>query len=117
MPEVKVKQYALKPGVKHSYIQDGERIRVTGDGKGTVPLSDEQVANFRNKLVDDGGSDEAVPFVTADAAEAAGTGLPKNGASSGASGASSGVPEPATAEAAEATETDKPKAPADGKTK
>lgn len=42
--------YVLKRGLKHSYVINGERVNVVGDGKGTIPLSPEQAKNFAGKL-------------------------------------------------------------------
>lgn len=50
----KVGHYVLKEGVKHSFIIDGERVRVVGDGKGTVPMSEKQADNFKEKIKGEG---------------------------------------------------------------
>lgn len=101
--EVKMREFTLKQGASHSYILDGERHVVEGDGKTKVPLSELQAAAFKDKLADYTPPDPADPeSFTADAAEATTSGEPKNGASGGASGASQGAPVPATPEAAEA---------------
>lgn len=99
MAEAKTKEYTLKPGVTHSYIKDGERVKVTGDGKLKVPLTDGQFPSFKDKLV--GGDSVEEVTATQDAVDSVASGEPKNGASGGASAASSGTPEPASKEDAE----------------
>lgn len=94
------KNYVLKPGMKHSYIDaKGNRQDVVGDGKVTIPLTDDQAINFKDKVVRKNDSD-----VTQDAVTATETGLPKDGASSGASAASQGKPEQASKEDAKVVE-------------
>ena len=67
----KVGHYILKPGVKHSFIIDGERVRVVGNGKGTVPLSDKQAENFANKIEREADKEDRLPDRVAAEEEAA----------------------------------------------
>jgi hypothetical protein len=60
--------YILKKGCKHSCIVKGEHVSVVGDGVGTVELSEDQAANFKDKLVSK--SDEEVAFAVIPKSEA-----------------------------------------------
>lgn len=90
----KTKSYLLKKGAQHTIIVNGERQRLTGDGKIKVDLTENQFAAFKDKVVVDGDATENTK--TQDAVDATTSGVPVHGASSGASAASAGTPQPAS---------------------
>lgn len=59
----KTKNYILKKGMKMSYVEGGVAKKTVGDGKGTVALTEDQAAAFKDKL--SGEAAEAIEIAPA----------------------------------------------------
>jgi hypothetical protein len=59
------KDYVLKKGAQHTFIREGQLNTVTGDGRLTIPLTDEQARLFQDKLAPDQDLPEGSPITFA----------------------------------------------------
>jgi hypothetical protein len=102
------KDYVLKTGAQHTFIKEGQLNTVTGDGRQTIPLTDEQARLFQDKLAPDQELPEGSPITFAVGEETGGRPTMEEGgaAASQAMGLDSPAPKDESA-AAVADETGK----------
>jgi hypothetical protein len=107
-PSAETRDYVLKTGAEHTFIKDGTLRTVRGDGRLTVPLSDEQARLFQDKLAPDQELPEGSPITFAVGEETGGRPTMEEGgaAASTAMGLDSPAPKDESA-AAVADETGK----------